>query len=147
MRSALCPTSLSCCGWAAPFRCVVEGRQRARLKRLWQTTPYLQANVEAIPEEPYSEAFQRSPGRRPCCGRPTPCSGSMPRWQAACPEEVLTTVMDSRDPGFLADYIAQNINLRYTDKQEILEEFSPYVRLRKLQWLPGPGEQRSGFRA
>ena len=42
-------------------RCVVEGTQRARLKRLWQTTPYLQANVEAIPEETYSEAFQRSP--------------------------------------------------------------------------------------
>ena len=44
----------------------------------------------------------------------------------------MTTVMDSRDPGFLADYIAQNIALRYTDKQEILEEFSPFARLRKL---------------
>ena len=32
-------------------RCVVEGRQRARLKRLWQAEPYLQANVEALPEE------------------------------------------------------------------------------------------------
>ena len=32
----------------------------------------------------------------------------------------------------LADYIAQNISLRYTDKQEILEEFSPFARLRKL---------------
>ncbi|MEI3305216.1 MAG: hypothetical protein V8R40_03830 [Dysosmobacter sp.] len=36
--------------------------------------------------------------------------------------------MDSRDPGELADYIAQNIALRYHDKQEILEE-----------WLPSPG--------
>ena len=29
-------------------RCVVEGRRRARLKRLWQVEPYLQANVEAL---------------------------------------------------------------------------------------------------
>ena len=47
-------------------------------------------------------------------------------------EEVLITVMDSRDPGFLADYIAQNVALRFTDKQEILEEISPFARLRKL---------------
>ena len=48
------------------------------------------------------------------------------------PEEVLTTVMDCRDPGYLADYIAQNTALRYTDKQEILEEPAPFIRLRKL---------------
>ena len=46
---------------ATSVRCVVEGRQRARLRRLWQTEPFLQANVEAIEEEPVSEAFQCSP--------------------------------------------------------------------------------------
>ena len=42
-------------------RVLVDGEQRARMKRLWQTVPYLQANVEVIPEEEESEAFQRSP--------------------------------------------------------------------------------------
>ena len=32
-------------------RCVVEGRRRARLRRLWQTEPFLQANVEALEED------------------------------------------------------------------------------------------------
>ena len=45
---------------------------------------------------------------------------------------LLYTSMDGRDPGYLADYIAQNIALRYTDKQEILEELSPFIRLRKM---------------
>ena len=31
-------------------RVMVEGRQRAHLRRLWQTEPFLPANVEAIPE-------------------------------------------------------------------------------------------------
>ena len=42
-------------------RVMVEGRQRAHLRRLWQTEPFLQANVEAIPEEPSSEAMRKSP--------------------------------------------------------------------------------------
>ena len=41
-------------------RCVVEGRRRARLRRLWQTEPFLQANVEALEEEPESESPELS---------------------------------------------------------------------------------------
>ena len=37
------------------------------------------------------------------------------------PESIFTTVMDATDPGFLADFIAQNSNLRYQDKQSVLE--------------------------
>lgn len=44
----------------------------------------------------------------------------------------------ARSPGDLADLIAQNIALRYDDKQAILEELSPMVRLRKLNGLSGP---------
>ena len=102
-------------------RCVVEGSQRARLKRLWQTTPYLQANVE-----------QRSPRTEALLRQTYTLFGEYAQMAGGVADEVLSTVMDSRDPGFLADYIAQNISLRYTDKQEILEEFSPYIRLRKL---------------
>ena len=42
-------------------RCVVEGRSRARLRRLWQTEPFLQANVELLEETPVSDAFLASP--------------------------------------------------------------------------------------
>lgn len=40
--------------------------------------------------------------------------------------------MDATDPGFLADFIAQNSNLRYQDKQSVLEELRPLMRLRRV---------------
>ncbi len=42
-------------------RVMVEGRNRAKIHRLWQSTPYLQANITLLEEEPLSEAFRRSP--------------------------------------------------------------------------------------
>ena len=113
-------------------RCVVEGRRRARLKRLWQVEPYLQANVEALPEEEPSEAFRKSPRTEALLRQTYHLFSEYAEMAGGIAEEVLTTVMDSRDPRFLADYIAQNVALRFTDKQEILEEISPFARLRKL---------------
>ena len=39
---------------ANSVRVMVEGRRRARMRRLWQTEPFLQANVELLEEEPVS---------------------------------------------------------------------------------------------
>ena len=117
---------------ATSVRCVVEGRHRARMRRLWQTEPFLQANVEILREEPPSEAFQSSPRTEALLRQTYNLFGDYAEQAGSLPEEVVTAVMDSRDPGALADYIAQNIALRYTDKQEILEELAPFIRLRKL---------------
>jgi len=113
-------------------RCVVEGRRRARLRRLWQTEPFLQANVELMEEETPSEAFQRSPRTEALLRQTWNLVSEYAGLAGNMAEEVITTVMDCRDVGYLADYIAQNIALRYDDKQEILEEMAPFVRLRKL---------------
>ena len=110
-------------------RCVVEGRQRARLRRLWQAEPYLQANVELIEE---SASVRRGPRMEALLRQAGNLFGEYAGLVNSLPEEVVAQVMDCQDPGYLADFIAQNINLRYTDKQEILEELVPYVRLRKL---------------
>lgn len=110
-------------------RCVVEGRQRARLRRLWQAEPYLQANVELIEE---SASVRRGPRMEALLRQAGNLFGEYAGLVNSLPEEVIAQVMDCQDPGYLADFIAQNINLRYTDKQEILEELVPYVRLRKL---------------
>ena len=113
-------------------RCVVEGRSRARLRRLWQTEPFLQANVELLEEAPVSDAFLASPRTEALLRQTYNLFTDYAQQAGSLPEEVVTTVMDGRDPGYLADYIAQNIALRYTDKQEILEELSPFIRLRKM---------------
>ena len=113
-------------------RCVVEGRSRARLRRLWQTEPFLQANVELLGETPVSDAFLASPRTEALLRQTYNLFTDYAQQAGSLPEEVVTTVMDGRDPGYLADYLAQNIALRYTDKQEILEELSPFIRLRKM---------------
>ena len=113
-------------------RIMVEGRQRARLRRLWQVTPFLQANVELLEEEPVSEAFQKSPRTEALLRQTWNQFSEYVELVGSMPDEVISAVMDCRDVGYLADFIAQNIALRHTDKQDILEEMAPFVRLRKL---------------
>ena len=117
---------------ATSVRVMVEGRQRARLRRLWQTTPFLQGNVEEQEEAAVSEAFRRSPRTEALLRQTWNLFSEYAELAGGVAEEVATTVMDCRDVGYLADFIAQNIALRHTDKQEILEEMVPFVRLRKL---------------
>ena len=50
----------------------------------------------------------------------------------ASSKEVIATIKTIKNPGALADFIASNILVRHTDKQEILSCFEPLKRLEKL---------------
>ena len=50
----------------------------------------------------------------------------------ASSKEVIATIKTIKNPGALADFIASNILVRHTDKQEILACFEPMERLEKL---------------
>lgn len=113
-------------------RIMVEGIQRARMRRLWQTTPYLQANVEELPEEKRSQELSNGPRTEALLRQTVTLFGEYASLAGGIPDEVQATVMDSRDLGYLADFIAQNVNLRSVDKQEILEETNPFFRLRRM---------------
>ena len=113
----------------ASVRVIMEGKSRARLRRLWQTEPYLQGNVEPLREgRARISEFQLEALLRQTCGNFAEYASLAPRLG----EEVSAVVMDDRDPGHLADFIAQNISLRYQDKQSVLEELRPLPRLRKV---------------
>lgn len=114
-------------------RVMVEGRRRARLRRLWQTAPYLQVHIEELPEEPSSEIH--SPRTEALLRQTWNLFSEYAQMSGNMPEEIVTAVLDCREIGYLADFIAQNIPLRHGDKQEILEELAPFVRLRKLNGL------------
>ena len=116
-------------------RVMVEGRSRAKIHRLWQSTPYLQANITLLEEEPLSEAFRRSPRTEALLRQTWNLFMEYAQLSGSVADEVVTTVLDCRDVGYLADFIAQNIPLQYNDKQDILEELIPFVRLRKLNGL------------
>ena len=113
-------------------RVMVEGECRAQLRRLWQVTPYLQGNVEEISENVPTEAFRNSPRTEALLRQTVTLFGEYAELIPNLPDEVLATVMDNRDAGYLADYLAQNINLRMEEKQSILAEVDPFARLRRM---------------
>ncbi|MCI2106267.1 MAG: endopeptidase La [Intestinimonas sp.] len=109
-------------------RVMVEGASRGRLINLTQTAPFLQAEIEelevpGIRHSSRTEALIRNTYE--LFERYTELSPRMNN-------DVLVNVMASDDPGYIADYIAQNITMRAGDKQTILEELRPTRRLEKL---------------
>ncbi len=109
----------------------VEGRQRARLHRLWQTMPFLQANVELL-EEP----TVRHTDRVEALLRQTyALFGEYHDLVPNLSDELVATVLDSREPGELADFIAQNLALRHQHRQSVLEELHPSKRLQLVNEL------------
>ena len=111
------------------IRVMVEGGRRACLKRLWQQDPYLQGQVELV-EEP--ETVSHGPKTEALLRQTWTLFQDYAQLAGNVAEEVTAAALDCQDPGYLADLIAQNISLRYDEKQTILEELSPLVRLRKL---------------
>ena len=111
------------------LRVMVEGGHRARLKRLWQLEPYLQGHVELVEE---SETVSHGPRTEALLRQTWTLFQDYAQLAGNVAEEVTAAALDCQDPGYLADLIAQNIALRYDDKQAILEEVSPLMRLRKL---------------
>ena len=126
------------------LRVMVEGQQRAHLRRLWQTEPFLQGNI-ALLEEVDSKAMSNSPRTEALLRQTYNLFSDYAQQVGSLPEEVTHTVLDCRDPGYLADYITQNIALRHTDKQEILEEMAPFIRLRKVNGILARENNVLGF--
>lgn len=113
-------------------RVMMEGRSRAKLRRLWQTEPYLQGNVEPMKElRSRISDFQLEALLRQTYTNFSEYATLATRMS----EDITAAVMDDRDPGHLADFIAQNIVLRHQDRQMILEEERPILRLRKVNEL------------
>ncbi len=107
-------------------RVIVEGESRARLLRLWQKKPFLQAQAELLPE-----VLSRHTARSEALVRRTyVLFGEYRELANGLSEDFAAAVLDCDDTGRLADLIAQNITLRHQDRQRVLEELQPDKRLR-----------------
>ena len=114
------------------IRVIVEGKQRARLRRLWQREPFLQAQIELIEEQ----APVRPGTRTEALLRQTYANfGEYVELTQNLTAEILAEVFTGTEPGYIADFIAQHVNVRYQDKQAILEELRPLLRLRRVNEL------------
>ena len=111
------------------IRVMVEGIARARAIECWQDKPFFVMQVEQIPPAEKTTNSVRAEAviritydliQRYCELSPKTSS------------DVLLTVVDSKNPGYMADYMAQNLSIRGEDKQTILEELRPVRRLEKM---------------
>ena len=110
-------------------RVMVEGVSRGRLCQVVESTPYLTAQVEEIPAE---QPVKRSARTEALIRQTYELFESYIELAPKMTPDILLSVLSSEDPGYIADYIAQNLPMRTGDKQIILEELRPVRRLEKL---------------
>ena len=110
-------------------RVMVEGVSRGRLRQVVETTPYLSAEVEEIPAE---TSVKRSTRTEALIRQTYELFETYIDLAPKMTPDILLSVLSSEDPGYIADYIAQNLPMRTGDKQAILEELRPVRRLEKL---------------
>lgn len=114
-------------------RVMVEGQSRGRMLQMVRTEPYLEAEVQEIPVQ---EAPERVTPRMEALIRSTyDLFQSYAELSPKFSPDHLINILASDDPGYIADYIAQNIPMRNASKQTILDELRPTRRLEKLHRL------------
>ena len=105
---------------------LVEGVSRAFLQRMMTRRGYLSAQVEMIEEmEDKRSAVKAEALIRQCYG----LFGEYAEKTGGDGKEVFKAILDRDDAGYIADYIAQNIYLRHSQKQMVLEELRPVRRI------------------
>ncbi|MBE6949360.1 MAG: endopeptidase La [Ruminococcaceae bacterium] len=112
-------------GQNGTMRVLVEGQTRARLVGVTQTEGFFRADVLMLPERQAAETPKSEAMLRQAIGlydEYTRISGN------ESPETLIGLTMRS-DLGYTADYIIQNIFLRHTEKQLVLETIDPTRRL------------------
>lgn len=115
------------------IRVLVEGQSRGCLIQMLKTEPYLQAQVQAVASDPLPA---RNSARTEALIRATyELFQHYAELAANLAPDLLIRVLASDDPGYIADYIAQNIPMRNADKQTVLAELRPIRRLELLYHL------------
>ena len=109
-------------------RVMVEGRARGRLVQLLRADPYLEGEVREISPAPVRISAKMEALMRAAYELFQNYAELSPKLSP----DLLVHVLASQDPGHIADYIAQNIPMRNTDKQTVLEELRPARRLNLL---------------
>ena len=110
-------------------KCIVDGLYRAKLLRITAEAPSLWANVQ-----PLADA-QEDTSDLECTALIRSCNDLFAEYASASGSvgpEILLRSAESSDPGFVSDYIAQNVFLQPAEKQLLLEELSPMKRLNML---------------
>ena len=107
------------------IRVLVTGLRRAKITEMLQTTPYLSAMVESVPEVQVQDNLRARALRREANAL---YSGYMELVERP-PQSVQLRLLASDDCGYIADSIAQNSGFDYRDKAKLLCQLNPVRRL------------------
>ena len=107
------------------IRVLVTGLRRAKITEMLQTTPYLSAMVEAVPEVQVSDNLRSRALRREANAL---YAGYMDMIERP-PQSVQLRLLASDSCGYIADSIAQNAMFDYRDKAKLLCQLNPVRRL------------------
>ena len=107
-------------------RILVEGLCRVQMTDFTMESPYLQGCCVELPESHYRNAPAKVEAQlRVAYQLYGVYSDLLPKGSA----ESLLRLMTSDEPGFVADFLAQNCGFKFQDKQEALEILHPVKRL------------------
>ena len=107
------------------IRVLVTGLRRAKITEMLQTTPYLSAMVESVPETQVTDNLRSRALRREANAL---YAGYMDLIERP-PQTVQLRLISSDDCGYIADSIAQNSGFDYRDKAKLLCQLNPVRRL------------------
>lgn len=108
------------------IKVLVEGIQRASLKRIISDRKYFFAEVEPIYEAPPEKI---SPRMEALIRKTVGLFDTYASLLGSIAREAVITIYAATEPGYIADFIAQNMYLKPEKKQRILETISPVKRL------------------
>ncbi len=106
----------------------VEGLCRGEISSLKKETPYLLGNIVKCPVLAYKKTYRSEALIRIVHEKFDEYLHLFKR----VPPDVLLGVLQEKDCGRLADYLASNISIDFERKQYILDELRPLKRLQKL---------------
>ncbi|MDO4750452.1 MAG: LON peptidase substrate-binding domain-containing protein, partial [Eubacteriales bacterium] len=114
------------------MRVMAEGIFRGRALRYTEESPCYYAEVEPLRDvQEEKESLRTTAYIRKACG----LFGEYVERMGNPSPEALLILSEQRDPGYVADYITQNVYLRHSDKQSLLEELDPSRRIGLLCYL------------
>ena len=110
------------------IRVMVEGESRGMLLQMTQEKPFLKADVQKLEEQSFRDSAKTEALMRATYDLFQTYTELAPKVSP----DLIIQILASQDPGYIADYIAQNVPMRNSDKQIILEELRPVRRLERL---------------
>ncbi len=114
------------------IRLHVEGVSRAEINRVMQEEPYLIGEIQPVSEKRFRSTHSGRENMEALMRVAKEKFEEYIGWFRNVPSDIVLGVIQQKDSGKLADFIAANTAIEFEKKQRILDELHPMRRLQQL---------------